>query len=167
MAVTFGQGWGTNAQHYALDFYRSSTAVAQDEAATGPAFNIKALGTVQDILIYIKCKASTTVGSDKVVNWFAAGSVDGGSTYSGALAADTDYSTFASNLVQYPNVIFGRPVAVQDTSQQYGGPFSLAMLFGGVLPEYCIIGIHNRTNVSLTGNNTDNDVLYQVIYTQA
>ena len=168
MPTIFTQGWGTNAQHYALDFYKSTTAVAHDEAVIGPALNIRGLGNVQDILIFIKAKASGAVGSDKLLNWFAAGSVDGGTTYTGGLTADqADIATFSANLVAYPNVIFGRPVAMQGTSQQNGGPFSLAALFGGVLPEYVLIGIHNRANVALTGNNTDNDILYQVVYTQA
>lgn len=169
MPTIFTQGWGTNAQHYALDFYKSTAALAHDEACFGPALNIGALGNVQDILLFFKVKPNGTVGSDYLCNWFAAGSVDGGTTYTGGVTSDmADVSTFSSDTDAYPNVIFGRPIACKgNTEQQYGGPFSLAMLFGGVLPQYVIIGVHNRTNVSLTGNNTDNDVLYQVVYTQA
>lgn len=167
MAVLFGQGWGNSGQAYAVDMTPSGSGLAHDTVTFGPALNIKGLGVVQDILIFIKVKASTTVGSDKVCNWCAAGSVDGGVTYTGNVTAGSTIATFSSDLDQYPNVIFGRPVAVQDTAQQYGGPFSLALLFGGVLPEYAILGVHNRTNVALTNSDTENAVLYQVIYTQA
>lgn len=166
MPTLFTQGWSTDNQQYTIDLTPSGAGLAHDSARTGAILTISNFAAVQDILVFIKAKASATVGSDKLVNWFAAGSVDG-ATFTGAVAIDSTYTTFASNLVQYPNVLFGRPVAAQDTSQQYGGPFSLALLFGGVLPKYVILGVHNRTNVALTNSDSENEVRYQVVYTQA
>lgn len=166
MPTLFTQGWGSDNQQYTIDLTPAGAGLAHDSARTGAVLNISAFSAVQDILVFIKAKASGAVGSDKLVNWFAAGSVDN-STFTGNVAVDTTYTSFASDLDQYPNVLFGRPVAVQDTAQQYGGPFSLALLFGGVLPKYVILGLHNRSNVALTNSDTENEIRYQVVYTQA
>ena len=169
MPTLFSQAWGTAAQAYSIDLYPSSVALAHDSARTGAILNLSALEAVQDVLIWISGKASGAVGSDKLLNWFAAGCVDGGTLFTGNIAASTTYATFSANLVQYPNLLpmYGSPVALQDTSLQYGGPFSLAARFSYVLPTHVILGVHNRSNVALTSNNTDNLIKYQVIYTKA
>lgn len=167
MATSFGQGWGTSAQAYSIDLYPSSVALAHDSARTGAILDLSTFDAVQDVLIFIACKASGAVGSDKILNWFAAGCVDGGTLFGGSVAASTTYATFSTNLVQYPNVTFGRPVSVADTTQQYSNPYSLGALFGYVLPQKVIIGVHNRSNVALTSNNTDNYIKYQIVYTKA
>lgn len=158
------QAWATSNQQYTIDLTPAAAGLAHDSARTGAILDLGGLAPVRDVLVFLKAKASGAVGSDKIVNWFAAGCVDGGTLFSGSAAVDTTYTTFSGNLVQYPNVRIGPALAAYDTTQQYAGPFSLASMFGGVLPQKVILGVWNRTNVALTNSDTENEVRYQVVY---
>lgn len=165
MPTLFGQGWGTASQTYLSTELNS---LASGSAITGAVLNLSAL-TLQDVLIFVAGGCVTAAADPKVINWFAAGSVEGGSagTFSGDVAAGTTYTSFTANVVQYPNVRFGMPVAVQSITQVHkGGPFSLAALFGYVLPAYVILGVHNNTgsNALLSSGNY---LRYQTVHSQA
>jgi len=165
MPTLFGQGWGTAAQSYeAANF----SALANGSARTGPILTLSDK-TLLDVLIFIRCKVTAgAVADPKIVGWFAAGTVDGGTTFSGGAAANATTASFSSDLSIYPNVRFGMPLAFQVYNVfQYAGPFSLAALFGYVLPTHVILGLHNQTGQALTTSATDNYIQYQTVHTQA
>jgi hypothetical protein len=166
MASNVTQLWGTHSQAYSLDWTPSSSGLAHDSAIVGEALTLSGKTPIRDVLVSVQCKGTSTLGSDYAVHWFAAGSVDNGSTYTGGVAAnDSEYATFSNNTDKYPHLRFGPSIPVKDTSAiQKGGPFSLAALFGGVLPEKVILGVWNRTNQPLTNSDTDNKITYQVVY---
>lgn len=93
------------------------------------------------------------------VNVYAYGTADGGTTYSdGATGSDG-----AITLTVPPNMrLIGVVNAVANATDYWGGPFSVAAAFGGILPDHWGIVVEN-----LTGGTIANETAaawYQGVY---
>ncbi len=89
---------------------------------------------------------------DTAIKFYAAGSVDGGTRYSGnASGTDSAYTGPIDNSFLIGQV---KVTATSDFSYEFG-PFSVAAAFDGILPEDWTIIIENDTGASLnsTGGN--------------
>ena len=100
-----------------------------------------------DALLFIKVKAgAASTSSTGFVAVYAYGTVDGGTSYSdGASGSDSSIT-----LTVPPNMkLVGIVNVVADSATYYGGPFSVASAFGGVLPAKWGIVVVNKTGATL------------------
>lgn len=97
-----------------------------------------------DALLVVKIKTGGSgTSSTGMVNIYAYGSVDGGSTYSGN-ATGSDASCTPTNMVQIGSI------AVSANATEYkSAVLSVAAAFGGSLPERWGIAILNLTGATL------------------
>lgn len=113
-----------------------------------------------DILVSLVVSTSANGNNDRVV-LYAAGSVDGGTTYTeGANGADGSLSIPSAGTVLKPLGIVLVPFAF---NTYRGGPFSLAAAFGGVLPAFVSVVVFNESNTLSAGSLTYQGVQYQSI----
>ena len=122
-----------------------------------------------DALVQVKIKlaASGTIGNDKKVYVYAAGSVDGGTTWPDN-ATGADATTTFTNPTNLKLIgVIDCTAYVTSTQQQFiSEPFSVAAAFGGILPKKWSVVIQNRTNIAFTSTSTDHVVQYQGIQAQ-
>jgi hypothetical protein len=100
-----------------------------------------------DALIFVKVKSNASgTTATGVVNVYAYGTADGGTTYSdGATGTDAGIT-----LTSPPNVrLIGTINVVANATTYNGGPFSVANAFGGQLPDHWGIVIENKTGAAL------------------
>lgn len=97
---------------------------------------------------------ATGVSSSGFVSVFAAGSVNGGSTYNGgASGADGPYTADELNLK------FLGTIAVNAVNQTFRGSFNVAAAFGRFLPEWWTLVVRNQSGADLAGSG--NSATYQ------
>jgi len=114
-----------------------------------------------DALVMLKVKfANTAVGTDPWVYVYGYGTVDGGTTYPDNVTG-TDAAITLDNPVNLK--LLGAVSAAQNVTN-IGGPWSMASLFGGILPEKWGIVVKNSSNITLTGTEGDHAKLWQGIY---
>lgn len=115
-----------------------------------------------DALVQINTKTDTTgVSAVGVMNVYAVGTADGGTTYAegGTHAAVT--------MTNPPNArLIGVINTVANNTAYKGGPFSVANAFGGVLPDHWAIIVENRTGAQLMATTTVHSIFYQGVYGQ-
>jgi hypothetical protein len=117
-----------------------------------------------DALVQIKIKSGASgVSSVGVVNVYAYGTSDGGTTYGGG---ETGMGTDASvTLSSPPNIrLIGTINVVGNATTYASGPFSVAQAFGGILPDHWGIVIENKTGAALDG--TTASAWYQGVQAQ-
>lgn len=115
-----------------------------------------------DVLVFIKIKTSSSaLSTGSFLNVYAAGTADGGTTYSDGIAC----SNASVTLTSPPNVKLIGIINAPSTSTTYNaGPFSVAVAFNGILPDHWCIVVENKT-----GQTTDASVgsaWYQGVQTQ-
>lgn len=109
--------------------------------------------------------SATAPAGDKNLIIYAYGSVDGGTTYSGAATgSDAAYGGAAGQLID--NVQKIGIISVDAASESFeAGPFSIAASFGGKLPDHWGIIVLNQYGGAL--HTTGNSAMYQGILAQA
>lgn len=118
----------------------------------------------QDVLVQIKIKSgASSTASTGVVNIYAAGTVDDGTTwpdtYTGADAGITLTSPTNLRLIGQLNV-------VANATTYSSEPLSIAAAFGGIMPAEWGIIIENKSGGTLDSTEGNHAKLYQGIYTQ-
>jgi hypothetical protein len=117
-----------------------------------------------DALVFLQLKTgSGSIGADPFAYIYAAGTVDDGTTWPDTLAG-TDAAVSLNTIHQIRllgNVFLG---AASTTFK--AGPFSVASVFGGVLPAKWSIVVENRCGVTLDATEGNHKKLYQGIYNQ-
>ncbi len=116
-----------------------------------------------DALVFVKVKtASSSTSSTGTVNVYAYGSVDGATTFSDGVGGTNAGVTLTSP----PNVrLVGVVNCVANSTTYYGGPFSVSLAFGGVLPAYWGIVVENKTGATLDAST--GSAYWQGITTQS
>lgn len=115
-----------------------------------------------DTLVMVKVKTggpgATSVVSTGVVNVYAYGTSDGGTTYS-----DTATGVNAAiTLTNPPNVpLIGVINTVASVVTYKGGPFSVAQAFGGVLPAKWGIVVENKSGAALDATESNHAKFFQ------
>lgn len=113
-----------------------------------------------DALVMLKVKTGASTSGDKAVYVYAGGSVDDGTTRTdGAGASDA-----AITLPSPENVrLIGVVNTPSSATTYYGGPFSVAAAFGGILPERWFIVVKNATGASLDSTEGNHGYIYQPV----
>lgn len=114
-----------------------------------------------DVLVGGKVTTDPLTSTGDYIDVYAAGSIDGGTTFSGdATGTDVDFAGVTENLK-----FVGR-IATESASTTYEfGPFSLASAFGGTVPEDWCILIDNESDDALDSVAGGHEVHYQGITT--
>jgi len=114
-----------------------------------------------DTLIGGKITTGTGSSTNDFIDIYAAGSLDGGTTFSGdASGSDAAYSGVTENLK-----FLGR-ISTETASTTYEfGPFSLAAAFGGSMPEDWAIVVDNESDSTLSATGGNHEVHYLEITT--
>ena len=99
-----------------------------------------------DALVVVKVRSAAS-GASGIVNVYAYGTADGGTTYGGGEAGmGTDAVV---TLATFPNIrLIGIINVVANSTTYVGGPFSVAQAFGGSLPAGWGIVVENKTGAS-------------------
>lgn len=113
-----------------------------------------------DILILLKIKtAASSVSSTGTVTVFIAGSLDGGTTYTGGASGSN-----ASYTVNGNEIPLGIINANADATVYEAGPFSIKQAVGAVPQNWSII-VYNNTGAALD-SSAGGSIQYQGTYTQ-
>lgn len=117
-----------------------------------------------DALVFIKVKSGGSgTSAAGVVNVYAVGTVDGGTTYTENAGA----SDAAITLTTPPNAkLIGSVNVVANSTTYYSGPFSVASAFGGQLPDHWGLVIENKSGGTLDGTEGNHDKRYQGVLGQ-
>lgn len=150
--------YGTNNQTITLpsatNGLANGSAVASDSIS-----NVSNL--FLDALVVVKPKTSTGTSTNGIVNVYAYGSADGGTSWSDGITPNA-----AATLTSNPNVRLIGSVNCTVASTQYEStPMSVAAAFGGILPDHWGIILENKTGGALDGT-TGATAFYQGIQNQ-
>jgi hypothetical protein len=115
-----------------------------------------------DALVFVKVRtASAATSATGTLNIYAYGTADGGTTYSDGVSGVNG----GVSLTVPPNVrLIGVINCVANSTTYNGGPFSVALAFGGMLPDHWGIIVENKTGATLDA--TTGSAWYQGIQTQ-
>jgi hypothetical protein len=124
--------------------------------------------TVLDVIVQAKIKSGASApANDKAVYLYVAGSEDGTkfpNPATGANGAVSNIVDSAGNCwVRYAQTI---PLPAS-TTQYYGSPFSLAGLFGGVLPRKFSVLVRNYSGSALDSTAGNLAITYSLVYSNA
>jgi len=151
--------YGTNGQTITCGFEGLANNSARQSTAIDNSSN-----TFVDALVFIKIKTGASgTASTGYANVYAYGTSDGGTTYTDG-ASGTDG---AITLTSPPNMrIIGIINIVANSTTYYGGPFSVAAAFNGVLPQKWGIVIENKCGGTLDATAGNHFAKYQGVEAQ-
>lgn len=117
-----------------------------------------------DALVQLKVKSgAASTSATGVVNIYAYGTADGGTSYSDSASG----SDAAITLTVPPNMRLIRVINVVANAVTYiGGPFSVAAAFGGMLPDHWGIVVENKSGGTLDATEGNFAKFYQGILAQ-
>jgi len=117
-----------------------------------------------DALVFIQIASpSASTSASGFVEVFAYGTVNGGTTYTEGCSGTDGSLTMVSPTNLRP---LGIVNVVANSTTYYGGPFSVAQAFGGILPEKWGIVLRNSTGGTLNSTEGNHAKLYQGVYAQ-
>lgn len=149
------QQYGSSAQSITCTFTSLATAGSRQSAVISNTTNL-----FFDAFVFVIIKTgSTATVTTGYVSVYCYASVDGGTTYTdGATGSDASFTpTSPTNLR-----LIGNINCVANSITYYGGPFSVAAAFGGLMPSSWGIVIQNNTGGTLA--STVCAAEYQGIY---
>lgn len=154
MAGNILEAFGAANQAFTITIASLTTGSARESTVIDNTTNL-----YQDALVSIKIKsggsATTTTG---VVNIYAYGTVDGGTTYSDNVTG----SDAAITLTSPPNVrLIGQLNVVANSTTYKSALMSVAAAFGGILPQKWGIIIENKSGGTLDATGGNHAALYQ------
>lgn len=150
-------GYGTSNQTVTITLGSLANSSARQSVYIDNTANL-----YDDYLIFAKLKSGGSgVLATGSAGIYVAASVDGGTTYAdGANGTDA-----AITLTVPPNaLLIGYLNMVANATTYYGGPFSVARVFGGVVPARFSIIVDNRTAAALDATNGNHAITYQGVY---
>jgi len=159
MAGNIQNKYGTNNQSITVTLASLANNGVRASAVIDNTVNV-----FQDVLVFLQVKsASASVSSTGIVNIFAYGTANNGTTYTeGATGSDAGIT-----LTSPPNCrLIGQVNVVANSTTYYGGPFSVAGAFRGVLPDHWGIFIQNNSGAALDGTESNHAKFYQGVYEQ-
>lgn len=154
-------GYATGGQ--ALTISLASLGDAAGRESTAVNNNSGSTERFLDILISARVKPqnSGSITDPKVVYVYAYGSVDGGSEYTdGVTGTDAAFTVTSPNNLKLLGVIY---VAAINVTYR-GGPWGLASVFGGRVPERWGVVVYNDCGTALSATGGDHAVEWQGIY---
>lgn len=116
-----------------------------------------------DVLISAKIKTanSGSIAAPSSVFLYAYASTDNGTSYPDA-ATGTDAAITLNNPTQLK--LLGVIYAAAINTQYKGGPWSLAALYGGKMPQKWGVVVVNDSGTALSATGSDHGVWYQGVY---
>lgn len=149
--------FGTNGQTFTCTLASLANTSARQSTEIDNSSNL-----YQDVLIMLKVKTGASgTSTSGTVMIYAYGTVDDGTTRTeNAGASDAAITLTSPTNARLVGVIS----TVANATTYYGGPFSLAAAFGGVVPQKWGIIIENRSGGSLDSTEGNHAKLYQGVY---
>ncbi len=142
MAGNIETKYGTSNQAITCTFTSLANAAARQSTVVDNTTNV-----FLDALVAIKVKSgASSTAATGVVNVYAYGTADGGTTYTES-ASGSDASitlTVPTNLK-----LIGRVNVVANATTYNAGPFSVAAGFNGVMPDHWGIVVENQSGGTL------------------
>lgn len=153
------QKFGTSGQAFTLTIASLGSGSSRQSTEIDNATNV-----FGDVLVSFKVKtnaAGTSTTGTVVIYAFA--SVDGGTTRTeNAGASDAAITLISPTNLRYVGTIN----CVTNATTYYGGPFSIAAAFGGVMPERWGIVVQNNTGAALDSTGGSHSATWQGVYGQ-
>jgi len=115
-----------------------------------------------DVLVQGQIETGTVSGNKQVL-LYVAGSVDGGTTYSGDNGANTIGATDAGFTRADPtglNLIGVLPCPTSSVIMAFG-PYSVAQAFGGNMPDHWTLVVFNDTGAAFSATGANNAAWYK------
>ena len=139
---TIKQLYGTSNQSITCTLTSLANNGQQGSAAIDNTTNL-----FLDALVFVKIKTNAaSTSASGIVNVYAYGTADGGTTYTDSVTGTNASQTLTSP----PNVrLIGVINAVANSVTYNGGPFSVAAAFGGLLPDHWGIVVENQSGNTL------------------
>lgn len=158
-AVDIKEKFGTSNQSITVTLASLSDGSARESTAVDNSTNL-----YLDTLVQLVIKTGATgVSSTGFVAVYAYGTADGGTTYSDS-ATGTDA---AITLTSPPNATrIGICNTVANATTYECPPMSVAVAFGGVLPEKWGIIIENKSGAALDSTEGNHKKFYQGVFAQ-
>lgn len=117
-----------------------------------------------DAFVQVKVKSgASSVSASGLVNVYAYGTVDGGTSYPEGCGTDTGVTLTAPTNLRLVGVIN----VVANATSYISEPMSVAAAFGGILPDHWGIAIENKTGAALDATEGNHAKLYQGLQIQA
>lgn len=159
MAGDIKQKFGSNNQTITISLGSLANTSARQSTEIDNSSNL-----FRDALVSVKVKSGASgTATTGIVNVYAYATTDGGTTRTENAGA----SDAAITLTSPPNaILIGVIAVVANATTYYGGPFSVARAFGGVLPEKWGIIIENRCGGTLDATGGNHAVTYQGVLDQ-
>ncbi len=160
MASTIELLYGTNGQTITCTLASLASAAARAATAIDNSSNL-----FEDLLVQLTSKSGASgTSATGVVNIYATGTTDGGTTY-GEGATGTDA---AITLTSPPNVyLIGTVNMVANATTYKSTPFSVAKAFYGVIPQKIVIIVQNLSGHALDTTAGNFLLQYQGVQHQA
>lgn len=137
----------------------ASSGTAGRETATVDNSSNKYLDAL--VTCKIKTQNSGSIAAPSAVFVWLAASIDTGTEWPDAITGADAAITF-NNPTQLK--LLGTIYVAAINTIYKGGPWSVAALFGGRLPEKWSLAIQNNCGTALTATSTDHTVRYQGVY---
>lgn len=152
--------YGSNGQGITVTLASLSSASARASATIDNTTNL-----FDDVLVQLIIKSGASgVTSTGVVNVYAAGSVDGGTTF----AENATGSDAGITLTVPPNAkLIGQINMVATAHTYYSEPFSVASAFNGVLPQKFVIIVENQSGGAFDATEANHTKQYQGVQYQS
>jgi hypothetical protein len=159
MSNTIKPLYGTNGQTITCTLASLASGSGRESAAIDNRTNL-----YRDALVFLQLKtAAGSIGTDPFAYIYAAGTVDDGTTWpdtvTGADAAIT------LNTITQLRLLGAVWLGAASTTYK-AGPFSVASVFGGVLPAEWSIVVVNKCGVALDSTEGNHKKLYQGLQDQ-
>lgn len=149
--------YGTNGQTITITLASLANAGQRESTAIDNTTN-KYLDAL--VMLKMKTHASSASTGDKAIYVYAYGTVDNGTTYTDTATG----SDAAITLTSPPNMrLLGVINAPTAATTYKGGPWSVAAVFGGILPAKWGIVVENKTGFSLDATGGSFVAQYQGI----
>lgn len=156
MAGNILNGYGANGQAITCTLASLASGSQRQSAAVDNSSNL-----FPDALVAVDVKTNAAgTSATGFVDVYAAGTVDGGTTYSGG-AGGTD-AAYTGKLTALARL--GRIDATANATTYLGGPWSVAAAFGGSLPQKWSIVVDNETGAALDATEANHTKQYQGVY---
>lgn len=159
MAGNIENKYGTSNQTITCTLASLTTGSLRQSTAVDNSSNV-----FQDVLVMVKIKtAGSGTSATGIVNVWAYGSVDGGTTYTDG-ATGTDGAFTPTNPANAR--LLGVLNCVANSTTYVGGPWSVAAAFGGIMPDHWGIIVENKTGGTLDATEGNHAKLYQGVLSQ-
>lgn len=153
-------GYGSNGQALTITLASlADSATAGRESSSVDNSSNKFLDAL--VMAKVKPQNSGSIISPSAVYVYAYGTVDGGSTWPDAVTG-SDAGITMNNPTQLRLLGIINVAAINTTYK--GGPWSIASVFGGRVPEKWGVVVLNDCGTALSATGSDHAVIYQGVY---